>query len=127
MLVTTDFTFSASYVQLQKDRKKFKVTIGKYTIHEVEESKYLGVILDNKLSWKDHIEFLITKLSQVAGVIYKLRKYLPMHAKMQIYNSLVASYIRYSIPAWGNTTQSILNRLQSAQNIIIAQSYILYN
>ena len=59
-----------------KDRKKFRITIGKYTIHEVEQTKYLGVILDNKLSWKQHIEYLITKLSQAAGVIYKLRKYL---------------------------------------------------
>ena len=102
-----------------KDRKKFRVTIGKYTIHEVEQTKYLGVILDNKLSWKEHIEYLITKLSQAAGVIYKLRKYLPYHAKMLIYDSLAASYLRYSISAWGNTTQSLLARLKSAQNKII--------
>ena len=77
-----------------KDRKKIKITIGKYTIHEVEHTKYLGVIQDNKLSWKEHIEFLILKLSQAAGVIYRLRKYLPLNAKMLIYNSLAASYLR---------------------------------
>ena len=57
-----------------KDRKKFKIILGKYTIHEVEQSKYLGVLMDNKLNWHDHIEYLITKLSQAAGVIYKLKK-----------------------------------------------------
>ena len=107
-----------------KDRKRFKITIGKYTIHEVEETKYLGVILDNKLSWKEHIEYLITKLSQAAGVIYKLRDCLPLKAKMLIYDSLAASYLRYSIPAWGNTTQTVLGRLQSAQNKIIR--YLTY-
>ena len=60
-----------------KDRKTFRIIIGKYTIHEVEQTKYLGVFIDNKLNWADHIDYLTTKLSQAAGVIYKLRKLLP--------------------------------------------------
>ena len=108
-----------------KDRKRFKITIGKYTIHEVEKTTYLGVILDNRLSWKEHIEYLITKLSQAAGVIYKLRDCLPLQAKMLLYDSLAASYLRYSIAAWGNTTQTVLGRLQSAQNKIIR--YLTYS
>ena len=119
MLVSNINTLTA------KDRKRFKITIGKYTIHEVEKTKYLGVILDNKLSWKEHIEYLITKLSQAAGVIYKLRDCLPLQAKMLIYDSLAASYLRYSIAAWGNTTQTVLGRLQSAQNKIIR--YLTYS
>ena len=83
------------------------------------------MILDNKLSWKDHIEYLITKLSQAAGIIYKLRDCLPLKAKMLIYDSLAASYLRYSIAAWGNTTQTVLSRLQSAQNKIIR--YLTYS
>ena len=42
-----------------------------------------------------------------------------------IYNSLAASYLRYSMPAWGNTTQNLLTRLQSAQNKIIR--YLTYS
>ena len=99
-----------------KDRKRFKITIGKYTIHEVEKTEYLGVIIDNKLSWKEHIEYLVIKLSQAAGIIYKLRDCLPFNAKMLLYDSLAASYLRYSIAAWGNTTQTVLARLQTAQN-----------
>ena len=75
--------------------------------------------MDNKLNWHDHIEYLITKLSQAAGVIYKLRKLVPHRAKMLIYNSLAASYLRYGIPAWGGTTATSLKKLQSAQNKII--------
>jgi len=102
-----------------KDRKKFRITIGNYTIHEVEQSKYLGVFIDNKLNWNEHIDYLTTKLSQAAGVIYKLRKLIPHRAKMLIYNSLVASYLRYVLPAWGGATATSLKRLQCAQNKII--------
>jgi len=55
----------------EKQRKKFKLTIGKYTLHEVDEIKYLGVILDNNLSWNHHIDYLVTKLAQVAGILFK--------------------------------------------------------
>ncbi len=44
---------------------------------------------------------------------------------MLIYESLVASYLRYGIPAWGNTTHSLLNRLQAAQNKVIR--YLTYS
>ena len=47
----------------EKERKKFKLSIGKYTLHEVENIKYLGVILDNTLNWSSHIEYISTKLS----------------------------------------------------------------
>ena len=44
---------------------------------------------------------------------------------MLIYDSLAASYLRYSISAWGNTTQTLLARLQSAQNKIVC--YLTYS
>ena len=108
-----------------KDRKKFRVTLGNYTIHEVDQIKYLGVIVNNNLNWNRHIEYLITKLSQAAGVIYKIRNYLPFNAKILIYNSLVVSHLQYSISAWGNTTQALLTKLQSVQNRIIR--YLTYS
>ena len=64
MLIANKNTISS------RDRKKFKLTIGKYTLHEVDQIKYLGVIMDNKLSWNQHIDYVSTKLCQVAGMIY---------------------------------------------------------
>ena len=43
-------------------------------IAEVFKSKFLGVIIDNKLSWKDHIFFVCRKVARGIGVLIKARK-----------------------------------------------------
>ena len=102
-----------------KDRKKFKLTIRKYTIHEVDQFKYLGVILDNKLSWSQHINYLVTKLSQVAGILYKVRSLLPLKSRIMIYNSLASSYLNYGTVAWGSATPTAFYKLRAVQNRLI--------
>ena len=102
-----------------KDRKKFKLTIRKYTLHEVDHIKYLGVILDNKLNWSQHIAYLVTKLSQVAGMLYKVRDILPIKSRIMVYNSLAGSYLNYGITSWGSATLTILNKLKTLQNRLV--------
>ena len=102
-----------------KDRKKFKLTIRKYTIHEVDQIKYLGVILDNKLNWNQHIDYLVTKLSQIAGTLYKVRHLLSMESRIMVYNSLAGSYLNYGITAWGSTTQTSLCKVKTLQNRLL--------
>ena len=102
-----------------KDRKKFKLTIRKYTLHELDHIKYLGVFLDNKLTWGYHIDYLITKLSQVAGILYKVRDVLPMKSRIMVYNSLAGSYLNYGIVSWGSATLTRLNKLKALQNRLV--------
>ena len=113
MLLGSNRAFSS------KIRKKFKITIGNYTIHEVDQIKYLGVILDRNLNWSNHAEYLITKLSRAAGAIFKIRNYLPFKARLLVYNSLVGSYLQYGISAWGNCSSTVINKLQAMQDKII--------
>ena len=103
----------------QKARKKFKITIGNYTIHEVDQIKYLGVILDRNLNWHAHVDYLVTKLSSAAGIMYKVRNYLPIDARLLVYETLAKSYLQYGITAWGSCAPTTLNRLQTIQNRII--------
>ena len=97
LIKTNYMLISNTNVLTDKDRKKFKLTIRKYTLHEVDRIKYLGVILDNKLNWNYHIAYLVTKLSQVAGMLYKTRDILPLKSRIMVYNSLAGSYLNYGI------------------------------
>ena len=62
--------------------KKFKININKYCIKQVTEMKYLGVILDNKLNWHNHIQYVCAKLAKAAGIIYKVRKKAPQNVML---------------------------------------------
>ena len=100
----------------QRFRKKFRLNINKNNIKQVTEFKYLGVIVDNKLSWRKHIEFLVTKVSQASGVIFKTRPYMPLHVSKLIYSTLIDSYLRYAISSWGTAATYLKERLLSTQN-----------
>ena len=73
----TKFMIFTNKRYTQRFKSKFKVNINKQNIEKVQEFKYLGVIIDNKLTWSKHIEYLRTKISQVAGVIRKTINTIP--------------------------------------------------
>ena len=66
----------------------FKLSINNYLIEETDNVKYIGVHLDNKLSWKIHIDMSTRKLSKVCGVIYKLRHYVPFSTLKLVYYAI---------------------------------------
>ena len=103
----------------KKQVKKFRINVNKYCIKQVSEFKYLGIHFDNKLNWHSHIEYLCTKLSQAAGVIYKLKKLAPRAVLKTVYYSIVDSHLRYGILTWGSAKSTALLRLNCIHKKII--------
>ena len=99
--------------------KKVNLNINKNNIKQVTIFKYLGVYLDNKLSWQEHIHNLQTKLAKFTGLVYKIRNMVPRKILMMLYNALVGSYLRYGVRAWGSSSLYLQNTLQAAQNKVI--------
>jgi len=77
--------------------------------------KYLGIHLDENLSWDIHIKELRNKLSRANGIISKLRHYVPKSTIMQIYYSLFFSHLTYGILVWSLTTQKNLDIISILQ------------
>ena len=67
--------------------------------------KYLGVIIDCKLSWIPHITYVKNKVSKGIGIIYKARRYLNRRSLLNLYHSFVYPYLIYSLEVWGNAAQ----------------------
>ena len=90
--------------------------LGNDSINCVDSFKYLGVYIDSKLKFKDHIEHIESKLSQLAGVAYRLKYKLNLSAARNMYYACVYSIISYDIVVWGGVSLcsqrcSGLNRL----------------
>ena len=77
--------------------------------------KYLGVLVDYKLSWRNHVDSIALKISKTIGLLSKLRHFVPRHTLVNVYNSLVTPYLRYGLIVWGQASKSHLNKLLNLQ------------
>ena len=59
------------------------------------------------------------KLSQVAGIIFKIRTLLTREALMLVYHALVGSKLRYALVCWATANQTLLEKVNVAHNRII--------
>ena len=101
---------------------ELNISLNGRIIERVNTFKFLGVLLDNKLSWGAHINLLSNKLSRTIGILSRLKKILPCNVLLLIYNSLFTSYINYAITSWGYGTIVRLSRLQKKAVRIITKS-----
>ena len=77
--------------------------------------KYLGVILDEHLIWKKHIQLIANKVSKNVGVLYKTSKLINSKCLQSIYCSFIHSYINYANIAWASTNKTKLSKLFGKQ------------
>ena len=81
--------------------------------------KCLGLHIDDKLTWKHHIEFLTNKLNKSIGVITKIRNYLNTAALKILYYSLIQSNLSYCQEIWSCAYPTVLKPLNIAQKKIV--------
>ena len=85
-------------------------------IEVVDCVKYLGIHLDNKLQFKQHIKMLETKLSRLLGVLYKTKPFLLNHILKKLYYAFIHSPLTFGLLVWSATPKSNLSKLQRIQN-----------
>ena len=107
---------------------KFDIVLNGQKINRVTNSKFLGVIIDEHLSWDKHIEQIGSKISKNIGIISKLKNTLPERILLMLYNTLVLPYINYCPMIWAhenNCTKinSIYKLQKRAVRIICKKGY----
>ena len=97
----------------------FNVIIDGNVIDRAVNFKYLGIQIDDDLSWKTHIQTLESEISRMSRFICKLRHYVDFECLKSFYYAKVYSKIQYAILAWGGCCDSKLHRLNILHNNII--------
>ena len=92
------------------------ISIDGHKIEEVKQTKFLGVILDNKLNWHAHCEYICGKISKGIGIIIKVRKVFNETTLLSLYNSLILPYVSYCIDVWGKAYDTHLKHVMVLQN-----------
>ena len=96
--------------------------IGGQPIEKVEHTKFLGVILDHKITWKKkkkHISYISSKIAKGIDIIKKVRKYYNSDTVISLYYSFIYPYLIYCNHVWGNTCKSSMNNVVLLQKKII--------
>ena len=96
-----------------------KLFIDNCCIPLVHSTHFLGVVIDDKLTWKNHISYISNKISRVIGAISRLKKILPHNILLTFYQSLIVSHLIYCNIVWGGCSSAHVNRLFLLQKRVI--------
>ena len=99
--------------------KESVLTIRKNQIERVTSVKLLGVIFNERLTWKDHMAMLISKLKSSLYAVMRVKPFLTQEALLTLFHSLILSHIRYCITTWCYGHSVLLNKLQKICNKFI--------
>ena len=131
-------TKKTKFVLFHKPRTKVKLPlslpvlkINNVTIERVKALKFLGVIIDENITWKHHIGVIENKISKNIGILFKASKYLNFRCLANIYFALIHSYINYANIVWASSNRTGLKKIfqkqKQAMRIIFNKPYFSHS
>jgi hypothetical protein len=91
--------------------KHLSLTIDGYVLEQTDCTKFLGVYIDAKLSWKKHIDYIALKISKGLGAMSRAKNILPQKILLMLYHSMIYPYLTYCNIVWGSASTAVLSRL----------------
>ncbi len=103
-------------MHMKCDLNQYAVHIGNTVLDRVgnncqeTSTKFLGMHIDENLTWKQHITEINKKVSRALFSIKQVKHVLPPESLRTLYFALIHSHFSYGIIAWGNADRKIINR-----------------
>ena len=94
------------------------IFLNRVSLTEAENIKFLGTLIDKRLSFRAHAEYLEANIRPYVGLMYRCAQFLPKEILLLIYNSYVNSKINYCIEAYGTACKSTLTGIHILQKRI---------
>ena len=88
-------------------------------VNRITHTKYLGLIIDEKLSWNEHVNQLCIKLKSLFPIFYDIRNFINLKHAQIIYHAMVLSRIKYGLLIYGSADNKIMLPLQTLQNKLV--------
>ena len=99
-----------------------QVFINNIPINRVHNLKFLGVILDSKINWSNHIQYIKSKISKSLGIISKCGRFLNVSTLIKLYYAFVYPYLLYCIVVWRSASNCFMSSLEKQQKKCITSS-----
>ena len=105
----------------QRDKEPPELKMQNTVIENKEVVKYLGVLIDNKLKWTQHIKSISQKISRGIGILHSTKFLVPHSILLNLYFAFIQSHLLYGILAWGSPLSHLgeLNKIVNKAEKII--------
>ena len=97
--------------------------VGNVLVKEKKIVKYLGILLDNNLSFQEEVKSLLEKMAMGIKTIYSIRCCLPQSLMRTMFNAFVLSHLHYSLPVIQSINQQLICSLERQLNWAIKACY----
>ena len=99
------------------------LVINETKIEQVKEFDFLGIVLDECMTWNPHIHKISCKISRINGVLSRLKRFLPSDILKMIYSSLIQPHLNYGVLLWGTNVKRIHKLQKWAVRSITSSKY----
>ena len=99
------------------------IQISGQSIDRVKEFDFLGLTIDENMSWNSHIQKISNKVSRALGIINRLKKFLPTYVLRLLYTSLILPHLQYAVLTWGHKVNRVTKLQKRAVRIITCSKY----
>ena len=86
----------------------YPISIDGFTIKRTKVVKHVGLVVDDALTWSQHIDYISTKIAGGVGILIS---FLPKQSLLTLYQSMIEPYFRYCNIVWGQCNETLLDRL----------------
>ena len=101
--------------------KPTKLLINDNAIKQVSSTTFLGVTIDNKLNWAEHINQVKCKISKGVGIINKAKRLLTRPCLVTLYYSFLFPHLTYCFEVWSSAFDSYCSSIIKVQKKAVSQ------
>ena len=94
----------------------YAIVVDGQEVERVKLVKYLGLVVNDKLVWDQHIDYISSKIKRGIGILKRIRHFIPRDSLLLIYHTLIEPYFRYCSIVWGQCGETLKDKLQTLQN-----------
>ena len=92
------------------------ISIDNNLVSRVPSNKCLEVLLDEKLTFETHIEYICKKVCAGIGALRRIKPFVPLCTLVTLYRSLIEPYFDYWSPLWDTCGKQLKDKLPKIQN-----------
>ena len=114
--IKTKFMLIGSIQKIQPLNNLIAIRVNGRLLKRVKRIKYLGLIVDENLTWDDHIDYISVKIRGNIDILKRMKLTFSPESLVLLYKALIEPYFSYCNTVWGYCNETLLDKLQGLKN-----------